>query len=133
MSAPDRPSLSLLTDLYQLSMAAAAWKSGAHRKEGVFHLHFRRAPFQGGFTIAAGLSAALAHLRSFHFDEGANRMTVTAVHPDSASLQLHMEVGREEFRKLGRMLTLTAVEGVCCTTRTPKPGRRRRPRTPHCD
>lgn len=37
----------------------------------------------------------------FHFDEGENGMTVTAVHPDSASLELHMEVGREEFRKLG--------------------------------
>lgn len=36
----------------------------------------------------------------FHFDEAANRMVVTAVHPDSASLERHMEVGREEFRKL---------------------------------
>ena len=69
MLAPYRQSLSLLTDLYQLSMAAAAWKSGAHRKEGVFHLHFRRAPFKGGFTVAAGLSAALAYLRDFRFDE----------------------------------------------------------------
>lgn len=24
-------------------------------------------------------------------------MTVTAVHPDSASLELHLEMGREEF------------------------------------
>jgi len=46
----------------------------------------------------------------FHFDETAHRMTVTAVHPDSASLELHMEVGREEFRKLSGMLTLAAIE-----------------------
>ena len=45
-----RPSLLLLTDLYQLTMAAAAWASGAARRETVFHLLFRRAPFDGGFT-----------------------------------------------------------------------------------
>lgn len=42
----------------------------------------------------------------FHFDEVAGRMMVTAVHPGSASLELHMEVGREEFRKLSGMPTL---------------------------
>jgi hypothetical protein len=46
----------------------------------------------------------------FHLDEDHGRMTVTAVHPDSASLELHMEVGREEFRKLGEMLTLRDIE-----------------------
>jgi len=37
-------------------------------------------------------------------------MTVTAVHPDSASLELHMKVGREEFRKLGELITLREIE-----------------------
>lgn len=37
-------------------------------------------------------------------------MTVVAVHPDSASLELHLEIGGEEFRKLAHLLTLTAVE-----------------------
>lgn len=46
----------------------------------------------------------------FHLDEAAGRMTVTAVHPDSASLELHMEVGREAFRKLGDMITLRQIE-----------------------
>lgn len=46
----------------------------------------------------------------FHFDEAAGRMTVTAVHPGSASLELHMEIGHEEFRKLSGMLTLTDIE-----------------------
>jgi hypothetical protein len=46
----------------------------------------------------------------FHLDEDAGRMTVTAVHPDSASLELHMEVGKEEFRKLGDMLTLREIQ-----------------------
>jgi hypothetical protein len=46
----------------------------------------------------------------FHLDEEAGRMTVTAVHPDSASLELHMEIGKEEFRKLGEMITLRQIE-----------------------
>jgi nicotinate phosphoribosyltransferase len=67
-SAP-RPSLALLTDLYQLTMACAYWKSGTADKEAVFHLSFRKPPFAGGFTIAAGLAAAIEYLRDFHFTE----------------------------------------------------------------
>jgi nicotinate phosphoribosyltransferase len=44
-----RPSLMLLTDLYQLTMAAAAWGSGAARRQTAFHLLFREAPFNSGF------------------------------------------------------------------------------------
>ena len=46
----------------------------------------------------------------FHLDDEAGRMTVTAIHPDSTSLELHLEVGREEFRKLGELITLREVE-----------------------
>jgi len=46
----------------------------------------------------------------FHLDEDAGRMTVTAVHPDSASLELHLEIGKEEFGKLGGMITLREIE-----------------------
>jgi hypothetical protein len=46
---------------------------------------------------------------SFHLDEDAGRMTVTAVHPDSESLELHLEIGKEEFRKLGDMVTLREI------------------------
>lgn len=46
----------------------------------------------------------------FHLDEDGGRMTVVAVHPDAASLELHLEVGREEFRRLGDMITLQRIE-----------------------
>ena len=36
----------------------------------------------------------------FYLDEDAAKMTVVAVHPDSGSLELHMDIGGEEFRKL---------------------------------
>lgn len=59
----------LLTDLYQLTMAYGYWKTGTHTKEAVFHLFFRKAPFQSGYTIAAGLSDAIAWLRDLRFGE----------------------------------------------------------------
>ena len=37
-------------------------------------------------------------------------MTVVAVHPDSASLELHLDIGGDEFRKLAHLVTLTAIE-----------------------
>lgn len=46
----------------------------------------------------------------FYIDEETATMTVVAVHPDSASLELHMDVGAEEFRKLAHLVTLTAIE-----------------------
>jgi nicotinate phosphoribosyltransferase len=64
-----RPSLALLTDLYQLTMAAAAWKRGITDEEAVFTLSFRRNPFQGGFTIAAGLDAVVDYVARFRFDD----------------------------------------------------------------
>jgi nicotinate phosphoribosyltransferase len=57
----------LLTDLYQLTMAYGYWKSGTHARESVFHLFFRKTPFGGGYTIAAGLSDAIAWLKRLRF------------------------------------------------------------------
>src|SRR6185503_12244955 len=60
-------SLALLTDLYQLTMAAGYWKAGHAEREAVFHLTFRRPPFAGGYAIAAGIAPALAYLKRFRF------------------------------------------------------------------
>lgn len=57
----------LLTDLYQLTMAYGYWKSGKADQEAVFHLFFRKNPFQGGFTVAAGLADVVAYLQAFQF------------------------------------------------------------------
>lgn len=46
----------------------------------------------------------------FYIDEDAAKMTVVAVHPDSASLELHLDVGSPEFRKLAHLVRLTAIE-----------------------
>lgn len=57
----------LLTDLYQLTMAAAYWKCGRAEDEAVFHLFFRRTPFGGSFAVAAGLGDAVDWLRRWQF------------------------------------------------------------------
>jgi nicotinate phosphoribosyltransferase len=62
-----KPSLALLTDLYQLTMAYGYWQSGTWTKEAVFHLHFRKPPFGSGFTVACGLEAAIDFVECFRF------------------------------------------------------------------
>lgn len=64
-----KQSLTLLTDLYQLTMSYGYWKAGLDKKEAVFHLFFRKRPFHGGFTITAGLEAVINYLKDFRFDE----------------------------------------------------------------
>lgn len=46
----------------------------------------------------------------FHLDAATSTMTVVAVHPDAASLQLHLQVGGPEFRKVGELIELRRIE-----------------------
>lgn len=62
-------SLSLLTDLYQLTMAYGYFREDIAQRDSVFHLFFRKSPFQGGYTIAAGLETAIEWIDRFSFDE----------------------------------------------------------------
>jgi nicotinate phosphoribosyltransferase len=61
--------MALLTDLYQLTMAYGFWKTGVKDKEAVFHLFFRKNPFQGGFTIVSGLEDVILFLSRFRFEQ----------------------------------------------------------------
>ena len=92
-----RPPLALLTDLYQLTMAYAAWKSGASRREGVFHLHFRKNPFKGGYAVACGLSAAVDFIESFRFADDDLAYLATLVGADGKPL---FEAGFLEHLKM---------------------------------
>jgi nicotinate phosphoribosyltransferase len=64
-----KSSLTLLTDLYQLTMAYGYWQQGMADHEAVFHLFFRKNPFKGGYTVACGLQTAVEFLERFGFDE----------------------------------------------------------------
>src|SRR6266496_2961598 len=63
------PSVALLTDLYELTMAYGYWRSGKAEDEAVFHLFFRENPFGGGYTVAAGLEAAVDYLDHLRFGD----------------------------------------------------------------
>jgi nicotinate phosphoribosyltransferase len=67
MQGPYGQSLTLLTDLYQLTMAYGYWKHGMAEREACFHLYAREAPFGSPAMLAAGLEPALGWLKSFRF------------------------------------------------------------------
>ncbi len=47
---------------------------------------------------------------SFYLDEAAQRMTVVAVHPNAASMELHMDVGAPGFRRFEGLVDLYSIE-----------------------
>ena len=44
-----------------------------------------------------------------YFNDGGSRMTVVHVHPDSASLEYHMEVAGPVFRQFVELVTLSSI------------------------
>jgi nicotinate phosphoribosyltransferase len=67
MTEKDRVPPTLLTDLYQLTMAYGYWKSQKLEDEAIFHVSFRQQPFNGGYAITCGLSDAIDYLQNFEF------------------------------------------------------------------
>lgn len=62
--------LTLLTDLYELTMMQGYYLAGIGKKRAVFDLFFRSAPFGGGYTISAGLEQASSYLANLRFTPG---------------------------------------------------------------
>ncbi len=56
----------LFTDYYELTMAQGYWKRGMN-EPSVFDMFFRRQPFNGGFSVFAGLEPLLNSIASFRF------------------------------------------------------------------
>ena len=59
----------LFTDMYQITMAYAEWKTGRHEEHCVFEAFFRKSPFKGPYTIFAGLDEVLRFLKTYKFTE----------------------------------------------------------------
>ena len=57
------------TDLYQLSMAQVYFLKGKSEDEAVFDYFFRKIPFEGGYTVFAGLDDLLPMLRDLSFPQ----------------------------------------------------------------
>lgn len=57
----------LLTDLYQLTMAAGYFEAGKIGERGTFELFVRRMPARRNFLVAAGLQQAVEYLLNLRF------------------------------------------------------------------
>lgn len=61
--------------------------------------------------LAEFVEANVPQLLSYAFflNDDQSQMTVVAVHPDSASLEYHMDVGAAEFRKFASLIDLLSI------------------------
>jgi nicotinate phosphoribosyltransferase len=57
----------LLTDFYQLTMAAGYFEAGKSKEKATFELFLRRLPHNRNFVLAAGLAQAVEYLQNLHF------------------------------------------------------------------
>lgn len=61
--------LTLMTDLYQLTMMNGYIKNGVDKNTVVFDLFFRRNPCRNSYTIIAGIEQVIDYIENIHFDE----------------------------------------------------------------
>src|SRR5512136_750181 len=63
-----KPSMTLLTDLYQLTMMGGYYLLGKSRERANFDYFFRKIPEDGGFCVAAGLEQLIDYIQDLHFE-----------------------------------------------------------------
>lgn len=63
----DRQNLTLLTDLYELTMMQGYFKNHEHNETVIFDAFYRSNPCGGGFAIAAGLEQVIQYIKELHF------------------------------------------------------------------
>ncbi len=65
----EKRNLTLLTDLYELTMMQGYFKHRDENKTVIFDAFFRSNPFGGGYSIMAGLDQLIQYVSELHFDE----------------------------------------------------------------
>lgn len=63
--------ISLVTDLYELTMAQGFFAAGAQDTQAIFTCFFRENPFGSGFTVACGTAQIAKLVRDFRFSDDA--------------------------------------------------------------
>ena len=63
----DRQNLTLLTDLYELTMMQGYFKNKSANETVVFDLFYRSNPCGNGYSIMAGLEQAVKYIKELHF------------------------------------------------------------------
>ena len=64
-----RHDLSMLMDLYELTMSNGIIQSDMRDKITYFDMFFRRVPDNGGYAIMAGIEQLIDYLNNLHFDD----------------------------------------------------------------
>ena len=65
----DRQNMTLLTDLYELTMMQGYFKNKDQNETVIFDAFYRSNPCDGGFAIAAGLEQVIQYVKDLHFDD----------------------------------------------------------------
>ena len=68
MTQFDARNVSMVMDLYELTMAEGYFKSGDQPRVA-FDVFYRKVPDGGGFAIFAGLEQIIEYVENLHFDE----------------------------------------------------------------
>lgn len=64
----DRQNLTLLTDLYELTMMQGYFRNKDQNETVIFDAFYRSNPCGGGFAIAAGLEQVIQYVKELHFE-----------------------------------------------------------------
>ena len=64
----DRQNLTLLTDLYELTMMQGYFKNKDKNETVIFDMFYRNNPDDGGYAICAGLQQVIDYIKELHFD-----------------------------------------------------------------
>ena len=63
----DRQNLTLLTDLYELTMMQGYFKNKSQNETVIFDMFYRTNPQESGYAIAAGLEQVIQYIKELHF------------------------------------------------------------------
>lgn len=69
MKQADKRNLSMIMDLYELTMANGYFNDGDTEARVAFDVFYRKNPDRGGFTIFAGLEQIVEYVENLHFSE----------------------------------------------------------------
>ncbi len=65
----DRQNLTLLTDLYEMTMMQGYFRNKDRNETVIFDAFYRNNPCGGGYAISAGLEQVIQYIKELHFDE----------------------------------------------------------------
>jgi nicotinate phosphoribosyltransferase len=69
MNSLSKRNLTMMTDLYQLTMMYGYYRKGMADRVAVFDLFFRQAVGSSSYAVMAGLEQAVEYLRDLHFEQ----------------------------------------------------------------